>query len=66
MIEYGGPIEKQTLENTCFRQVLFTAKHTQLVVMCLAPGEEIGNEVHPNVDPLGRRFVRGRRYLHRL
>jgi hypothetical protein len=46
MTEYVGAIEKQTLENTYFRQVLFTAKHAQLVVMCLRPGEEIGDEVH--------------------
>ena len=54
MIEYVGPIEKLTLENTYFRQVLFTAKHVQLVVMCLRPGEEIGDEVHPNVDQFFR------------
>jgi len=54
MLEYVGPIEKQTLENTYFRQVLFTAKHAQLVVMCLGPGEEIGGEVHPNVDQFFR------------
>ena len=46
MIEYVGPIEKQTLENTYFRRVLYTGKHAQLVVMCLEPGEEIGDEVH--------------------
>jgi mannose-6-phosphate isomerase-like protein (cupin superfamily) len=34
--------------------VLFTAKHVQLVVMCLGPGEEIGDEVHPNVDQFFR------------
>ena len=50
MTEYVGAIEKQTLENTYFRQVLFTAQHSQLVVMCLRPGEEIGDEVHPKVD----------------
>jgi mannose-6-phosphate isomerase-like protein (cupin superfamily) len=50
VIEYVGPIEKQTLNNTYFRQVLFTAPHSQLVVMCLQPGEAIGNEVHPKVD----------------
>jgi len=50
MTGYVGPIEKQTLANGYFRQVLFTGKHTQLVVMCLQPDEEIGNEVHPNVD----------------
>ena len=54
MTEYAGPIEKQTLENTYFRQVLFTAKHSQLVLMCLRPGEEIGDEVHPNVDQFFR------------
>ena len=50
MTGYVGSIEKQTLENTYFRQVLFTAQHAQLVVMCLQPGEEIGDEVHPKVD----------------
>jgi mannose-6-phosphate isomerase-like protein (cupin superfamily) len=54
MIGYAGPIEKQTLENTYFRRVLFTGAHAQLVVMCLGPGEEIGDEVHPNVDQFFR------------
>ena len=54
MIEYVGPIEKQTLENKYFRQVLFTGKHTQLVTMCLGPGEEIGSEVHHNIDQFFR------------
>ena len=54
MMEYVGPIETQTLENTCFRQVLFTGKHAQLVVMCLGPGEESGDEVHRNIDQLFR------------
>ena len=54
MTPYVGPIEKQTLKNTHFRQVLFTGKHAQLVVMCLQPGEEIGNEVHHNVDQFFR------------
>jgi mannose-6-phosphate isomerase-like protein (cupin superfamily) len=49
MAGYVGPIEKLTLGNDYFRQVLFTGKYAQLVVMCLQPGEEIGNEVHPNV-----------------
>ena len=57
MIEYVGPIEEQTLENKYFRMVLFTGKHTQLVLMCLGPGEEIGDEVHQNVD----QFVRTNR-----
>ena len=54
MAGYVGPIEKQTLSNGYFRQVLFTGKHAQLVVMCLQPGEEIGNEVHANVDQFFR------------
>ena len=54
MTEYIGPIEKLTLANTYFRQVLFTGKHVQLVAMCLKPGEAIGDEVHPNVDQFFR------------
>src|SRR5512141_3330075 len=54
MTEYVGPIEEQTLHNTYFRQVLFTAPHSQLVVMCLHPGEAIGDEVHPKVDQFFR------------
>jgi mannose-6-phosphate isomerase-like protein (cupin superfamily) len=54
MTGYVGPIEKATLDNGYFRQVLFTGKHSQLVVMCLQPGEEIGNEVHSNVDQFFR------------
>ena len=54
MTEYVGPIEKETRANTYFRRVLFTGKHSQLVVMCLAPGEDIGDEVHPNVDQFFR------------
>jgi mannose-6-phosphate isomerase-like protein (cupin superfamily) len=54
MTGYTGSIEKQTLANEYFRQVLFTGKHTQLVVMCLQPGEEIGNEVHSDVDQFFR------------
>ena len=54
MTEYVGPIEKQTLANTYFRRVLYTGKHSQLVVMCLEPGEDIGDEVHPNVDQFFR------------
>jgi len=54
MTGYVGPIETQTLENEYFRQVLFTGKHCQLVVMCLKGGEEIGNEVHDHVDQFFR------------
>jgi len=54
MTEYVGAIEKLTLGNTNFRQVLFTAQHAQLVLMCLLPGEDIGDEVHANVDQFFR------------
>ena len=54
MTGYVGSIEKQTEQNNYFRQVIFTGKHTQLVVMCLQPGEEIGREVHPDVDQFFR------------
>lgn len=63
MTGYVGPIEKATLENSFFRQVLFTGKHSQLVVMCLQPGEEIGNEVHPNVDQFFRIEEGGARFV---
>jgi mannose-6-phosphate isomerase-like protein (cupin superfamily) len=54
MAGYIGPIEKLTLGNDYFRKVLFTGKYAQLVVMCLQVGEEIGNEVHRNVDQFFR------------
>jgi mannose-6-phosphate isomerase-like protein (cupin superfamily) len=54
MTGYVGSIEKQTLSNEYFRQVLFTGKFCQLVVMCLQPGEEIGNEIHDHVDQFFR------------
>jgi len=51
-------IEKATLENNNFRQVLYTAKHSQLVLMSLKPGEEIGEEVHDTLDQFFR-FEKG-------
>jgi mannose-6-phosphate isomerase-like protein (cupin superfamily) len=54
MTGYVGPIEKDTEKNKFFRKVLFTGKHAQLVVMCLQGGEEIGNEVHADVDQFFR------------
>ncbi len=54
MTGFFGPIEKQTLKNKNFRKVLYTGKYCQLVVMCLKPGEEIGNEVHEKVDQFFR------------
>ena len=43
---YVGNIEDATKENENFRRVLYTAKNSQLVVMSIPPGEEIGEEVH--------------------
>ena len=54
MTGFVGNIEDMTLRNSYFRQVLFTGKHAQLVLMCLQPGEEIGNEVHDKVDQFFR------------
>ncbi|PIP52687.1 cupin [Candidatus Beckwithbacteria bacterium CG23_combo_of_CG06-09_8_20_14_all_47_9] len=47
-------IEKLTLDNRNFRQVLYTGKHSQLVLMSLKPGEEIGAEVHADNDQFFR------------
>ena len=47
-------IEKETVKNTDFRRVLYTGKHSQLVLMSLKPGEEIGSEVHRDVDQFFR------------
>jgi mannose-6-phosphate isomerase-like protein (cupin superfamily) len=55
---YIDNIEKKTLENSNFRAVLFTGGHMQLVVMSLKPMEDIGMEVHENVDQFFR-FEKG-------
>ena len=47
-------IEKETVANNNFRKVLYTGKNTQLVLMTLQPNEDIGNEVHKNVDQFFR------------
>ncbi|MBU1033920.1 cupin domain-containing protein [Patescibacteria group bacterium] len=43
-------LEEETLANTNFRKVLFTAPHSQLVLMSLKPSEDIGMEVHEDND----------------
>jgi mannose-6-phosphate isomerase-like protein (cupin superfamily) len=55
---YMTSIEKETRKNTDFRHVLYTGKHSQLVLMNLKPGEEIGEEVHNSIDQFFR-FERG-------
>lgn len=47
-------LEKETRGNTDFRRVLYTGKHSQLVLMSLRPGEEIGAETHMDVDQFFR------------
>lgn len=47
---YIANINQLTKENDNFRKVLYTAKNSQLVLMALRPGEEIGEEVHNNLD----------------
>lgn len=51
-------IEEASLENTNFRKVLYSGKHSQLVLMSLKPLEEIGMEVHNENDQFFR-FEKG-------
>lgn len=46
MVGFVVNLEEKTVSNENFRQVLFTAPHSQLVVMSLLPNEDIGKEVH--------------------
>lgn len=50
MLGWVGDIEAVTRGNGDFRRVVFTGSHTQLTVMRLAPGEDIGREVHLHLD----------------
>ena len=49
-----GDIEELTEQNGDYRRVLYTGKQLQLVLMSLAPGEEIGEEVHEKGDQFFR------------
>ena len=51
---YVSNIEEVTLKNKDFRHVLYTGKFSQLVLMSLKPGEEIGMETHDTVDQFFR------------
>lgn len=55
---YKNNIEALTLQNENFRKVLYTAEYCQLVLMSLAPGEEIGSEAHEDGDQFFR-FEKG-------
>jgi len=50
MKEFKDSIEQDTLDNSNFRKVLFTATHLQLALMTLKPGEDIGMETHDSTD----------------
>ena len=55
MTDYGPnpfvvDISKATLHNDTFRTALWTGNHLQLTLMSIDTGEDIGLEVHPNVD----------------
>jgi mannose-6-phosphate isomerase-like protein (cupin superfamily) len=54
-----GDIDAQTAQNRSFRTVLSTGRHTQLTVMCVKPGEDVGREVHQRHDQF-LRIVEGR------
>lgn len=63
-------IEQATIENTNFRQVLYSGKHSQLVLMSLKPGEDIGMEIHQDNDQFfrfeagfGKAIIDGHEYL---
>ena len=47
-------IDQATMKNAYFRHVLYTGKHSQLVLMSIKPGEEIGEETHEDVDQFFR------------
>lgn len=59
---FKSNIEKDTLANENFRQVLYTGKHSQLVLMSIAPGSEIGIETHKENDQFFR-FEAGEGYV---
>jgi mannose-6-phosphate isomerase-like protein (cupin superfamily) len=50
VLGWVGDINDETEENGTFRTVLYTGRHTQLTVMCVPAGEDIGREVHRRHD----------------
>ena len=67
---FTSNIEKDALKKENFRNVLYTSKHLQLVLMSLKPGEEIGEEIHINSDQFfrfesgnGKCIINGNEYL---
>lgn len=69
MSGYHVDIDKKTEDNEYFREVLFTGPLSQLVVMSLKPGEDIGRETHPDTDQFirieegtGKALIGGQQY----
>lgn len=69
MSGYSDNIEELTLKNDNFRVVLFTGNHSQLVLMALKPGQDIGMETHADNDQffriesgVGKAIVDGEEY----
>jgi mannose-6-phosphate isomerase-like protein (cupin superfamily) len=67
---FNTDIERDVMENTNYRKVLYTGQHMQLVLMTLKPGEEIGEEVHAKSDQffrfesgVGKCVVDGNEYM---
>ena len=67
---YKANIEDRTKDNKNFRKVEYTGKHTQLVLMSIPPGEEIGMETHRGIDQFfrvdgghGKCIIDGHTYL---
>lgn len=56
---FNEDIKQAALENSNFRKVLHTGKHSQLVLMSLKVGEDIGMETHPDIDQI-LFFVQGK------
>ena len=54
---FAQNIEQLTVENEDFRQVLYTGQHSQVVLMSIEPGDDIGEEIH-HVDQF-LRFEKG-------
>ena len=66
---FHSNIEQDTLANDDFRKVVYTGKHSQLVLMSLKPGEEIGKEIHADNDQFlrfeggeGKCYIDGNEY----
>lgn len=63
---YFGNIEKETIGNDNFRKVVYTASRSQLVLMSLNPGEDIGEEVHKVDQFLRIEQGRGKAFLNEV